>query len=301
MWTKENIPDQTGKTVIVTGGNTGIGYETALALYEKGANVTLACRDLAKASAAAESIRKITSNGTVEVLLLDLSDLNAVKAAAHAFTGKHKKLDLLINNAGVMVPPASKTAQGFELQFGTNVLGHYAFTCYLYPLLKVVPQSRIVTVSSLVYRLGSVDYSNLKTEKDYDPNREYAQSKLANLLFTNELQRRIEEAGDNILSVASHPGVTQTDLARYITKEQFDNMIEIYGQLMPAWQGALPSLYAAVNPDVKSGDFIEPDSDGGLRGYPAKAEILPVALNEAEAKKLWHYAEEVTGIIYEVF
>jgi NAD(P)-dependent dehydrogenase (short-subunit alcohol dehydrogenase family) len=298
MWTKENMPDQTGKTVIVTGANAGIGYETALALYQKGATVTLACRDLQKANAAAEAIQKTTPGGSVEVLELDLSDLASVKKAADVFKSKHQKLDVLINNAGVMVPPAAKTAQGFELQFGTNVLGHYAFTGYLYPLLKATPQARVVTVSSLVYRLGTIDYDNLKSEKDYDPNREYAQSKLANLFFTNELQQRINAAGDDILSIASHPGITQTELARYITKEQFDTMIEVYGELMPTGQGALPSLYAATNPNIQGTDFIGPDSDGGLRGYPAKAELLPVALNEAEAKKLWQYAEEVTGVAF---
>ena len=298
MWTKENIPYQTGKTVIVTGANAGIGYETALALYEKGAKVILACRDLNKANAAAKAIQGVESEGSVEVLHLDLSDLTSVKKAAETFKNNHQQLDLLINNAGVMVPPASKTVQGFELQFGTNVLGHYAFTGYLYPLLKATPQSRIVTVSSLVYRLGNIDYGNLKLEKDYDPNREYAQSKLGNLLFTNELQRRIEKSGDSVLSVSSHPGITQTELARYITKEQFDNMIEVYGELMPTAQGALPSLYAATNPDIIGADFIGPDGDGGLRGYPAKEEILPLALDEAEAKKLWAFAEEVTGVMY---
>jgi len=298
MWTKENIPDQSGKTVIVTGANAGIGYETALALYEKGAKIILACRDLQKANVAVNAIQKIASKGSVEVLHLDLSDFNSVKDAAETFKSNHTQLDLLINNAGVMVPPPSKTAQGFELQFGTNVLGHYAFTGHLYPLLKATPQSRIVTVSSLVYRLGSIDYSNLKLEKDYDPNREYAQSKLANLFFTNELQRRIEKAGDNILSVAAHPGATHTDLARNISADEFDNMVKIYGPLMPPWQGALPSLHAAVNPDIMGADFIGPDQDGGLRGYPARVELLPLALDEAEAKKLWKYAEKATGVVY---
>ncbi|WP_116789429.1 oxidoreductase [Flavobacterium psychrotrophum] len=296
MWTKDNIPDQKGKTVIVTGANAGIGYETALVLYQKGAHVVLACRNLDKANAAAEAIQKTDSAGSVEILQLDLSDLDSVKAAADTFKSKHQKLGLLINNAGVMVPPASKTAQGFELQFGTNVLGHYAFTGYLYPLLKATPDSRIVTVSSLVYRLGAIDYANLKSEKDYDPNREYAQSKLANLLFTLELQKLIANSGDSVLSVASHPGITGTELARYISKEQFDDMIKVYGKLMPAWQGTLPSLYAAVSDKVAGGDFIGPDQDGGLRGYPTKAEILPVALDEYEAKKLWQYAEEATGV-----
>lgn len=242
-----------------------------------------------------KKIKSTNNKGSVEVLQLDLSDLDNVKQATETFKAKHNKLDLLINNAGVMVPPASTTAQGFELQFGTNVLGHYAFTGYLYPLLQATENSRVVTVSSLVYRLGAIDYDNLKLEKDYDPNREYAQSKLANLFFTLELQRLIDAKGGTVLSAASHPGVTHTNLARNISQEQFDNIKEVYGELMEPWQGALPSLYAAVA-DVKGGDFIAPDQDGGLRGYPEKTEILPHALDAAEAKKLWQYAEEVTGI-----
>jgi NAD(P)-dependent dehydrogenase (short-subunit alcohol dehydrogenase family) len=295
MWTKENIPNQEGRVVIVTGANVGIGYETALALYEKGAHVVLACRDVEKANQAAEKMKSINSKGSIEVLQLDLSDLDNVKQAAETFKTKYNRLDLLINNAGVMVPPASTTAQGFELQFGTNVLGHYAFTGYLYPLLQATENSRIVTVSSLVYRLGAIDYTNLKLEKDYDPNREYAQSKLANLLFTVELQRLIDVKGDAVLSTASHPGVTHTNLARNISQEDFDAIKEVYGELMETWQGALPSLYAAVA-YVSGGDFIGPDQDGGLRGYPEKVEILPLALDAEEAKRLWEYAEEVTGV-----
>ena len=292
------MPDQTGRTAIVTGANIGIGFETALALFEKGAHVILACRDIEKAQEAAEQIAQSKGKGQVEVLRLDLSDLNSVKDAADTFKSKHSKLDLLINNAGVMVPPASKTKEGYELQFGTNVLGHFAFTGHLYTLLKETPGSRIVTVSSLVYRLGAIDYNNLKLENDYDANREYAQSKLGNLLFTLELQRRINEKGDNILSTASHPGVTGTNLSRYLTKDDITNIVEVYGELMEPWQGALPTLFAAVNDKITGGDFAGPDSDGGLRGYPEKTEILPLALDEAEAKKLWQYAEEATGVYF---
>ncbi|MFB9080620.1 oxidoreductase [Flavobacterium procerum] len=298
MWTKENIPDQTGKTVIITGANVGIGYETALALYEKGANVILACRDEKKGESAAKEISKTNHKGSIEVLKLDLSDLNSVKEAAEIFKSKYQKLDILINNAGVMAPPASFTAQGFELQFGTNVIGHYAFTGHLFNTLKATPQSRIITVSSLVYTLGKIDYSNLKIEKKYDPNREYAQSKLGNLLFTLELQRRIEKAGEDILSVASHPGGTQTNLSRFITQQEYNHMIEVYGELMPTWKGALPSLFAAASPEINGGDLVGPDQDGGIRGYPEKAAIEPFALDLIEAQKLWKYAEEVTGIIY---
>lgn len=297
MWTNENIPDQSGKTVIVTGANVGVGYATASALYEKGATVILACRDISKAKEAAAEIEKSNGSGKTDILQLDLSDLDAVERAADEFKTRYNRLDLLINNAGVMVPPASKTKQDYELQFGTNVLGHFAFTGYLYPLLSAAPESRIVTVSSLVYRLGSIDYTNLKLERDYDPNREYAQSKLANLLFTLELQRRINAKGDTVLSTASHPGVTGTNLSRYLTKDDITGIIEIYGALMEPWQGALPSLYAAVE-NVAGGDFIGPDQDGGLRGYPTKAEILPNALDKEEASKLWLYAEEATGVYF---
>lgn len=298
MWTKENIQDQTGRTAIITGANIGIGYETALALYEKGAHVILACRDINKANEAAAQIRLTSDNGTVDVLHLDLSDFDSVKAAAEAFKSEHQKLDLLINNAGVMVPPASTTKQGFELQFGTNVIGHFALSALLYPLLKDTPNSRIVTLSSLVYRLGTIDYNNLKLEKNYDSNREYAQSKLGNLLFTLELERRITQIGDAVLSVASHPGVTGTNLSRYLTQDDITGIIEVYGELMEPWQGALPSLYAAVAEDISGGDYIGPDKDGGLRGYPEKAKILPLALDKAEAKKLWQYAEKATGISF---
>ena len=297
MWTNENIPDQTGRTVIVTGANVGVGYATALALYEKGATVILACRDLAKAKEAAAEIEKTNGSGKTEILQLDLSDLDAVKTAADEFKAKHNRLDLLINNAGVMVPPASKTRQGYELQFGTNALGHFAFTGHLYPLLQATSGSRIVTVSSLVYRLGTIDYDNLKLEKEYDPNREYAQSKLGNLFFTLEFQRRINAKGDAVLSTASHPGVTGTNLARYMTQDDIKGIVEVYGELMEPWQGALPSLYAAIEP-IEGGTFIGPDQDGGLRGYPAKAQILPHALNETEAGKLWRYAEEATGVYF---
>jgi len=298
MWTKENMPDQTGKTAIVTGANIGIGFETALALYEKGAHVILACRDIEKAQIAATQIEKLNGKGQVDVMHLDLSDLESVKDAAETFKSKHTKLDLLINNAGVMVPPASKTKQGYELQFGTNVLGHFAFTAHLYSLLKATPESRIVTLSSLVYRLGTIDYTNLKLENDYDANREYAQSKLGNLLFTLELQRRINKNNDSVLSTAAHPGVTGTNLSRYLTKEDISGIIEMYGELMEPWQGALPTLYAATNLDIQGGDFIGPDGDGGLRGYPEKAEILPLALDDAEAKKLWQFAEEATSVSF---
>ena len=292
------MPDQTGKTVIVTGANAGIGFETALALYEAGAHVVLACRNLANAEQALIKIKEQKGKGTLETALLDLADLPSVKQFADVFIQDHKQLHLLINNAGVMIPPASKTAQGYELQFGVNFLGHFALTGYLYPLLDATAGSRIVTVSSMAYLHGVIDFDNLKSEKDYEPMREYCQSKLANLLFTKELQRRITVANDQTVSIASQPGANKTELARHMSQEAFAAAVERVGELMDPWQGALPSLYAATSADAKGGELYGPDKDGGYRGYPALATVTPNALDEVVAKKLWEWAEEATSVYY---
>ncbi|NCD70129.1 oxidoreductase [Mucilaginibacter agri] len=298
MWTKDNITDQTGKTVIVTGANAGIGYETALALYNAGAHVILACRSLSKAQETIAKIEGQNGSGTLEAAILDLANLKAIKQFADDFKQKHQQLHILINNAGVMIPPASKTDDGFELQFGVNFIGHYALTGDLYPLLKVTPGSRIVSVSSMAYLRGEIDFDNLKSEKSYDPMREYAQSKLANLLFSNELQRRINAAGDQIMSTGAQPGANKTELSRHMDKDAYNAAVERVGGLMEPWQGALPSLYAAVNPNAKGGQLYSPDQDGGYRGYPALLPMTANALDETVAKKLWNYAEQVTGVVY---
>ncbi|MDB5086869.1 MAG: short-chain dehydrogenase/reductase [Mucilaginibacter sp.] len=298
MWTKNNMPDQTGKIAIVTGANAGIGFETALALYEAGAHVVLACRSLKNAEETLVKIKEKEGKGTLETALLDLSDLSLVKQFAEAFIQKHRQLHLLINNAGVMIPPASKTTDGYELQFGVNFLGHFALTGYLYPLLNATPGSRIVTVSSMAYLHGGIDFDNLRSEKDYDPMREYCQSKLANLLFSIELQRRIVAAGDQTISVAAQPGANKTELARHMSEEAFNAAVARVGELMDPWQGALPSLYAATSADAKGGELYGPDQDGGYRGYPALATVTPNASDEEVAKKLWNWSEEVTGIYY---
>jgi NAD(P)-dependent dehydrogenase (short-subunit alcohol dehydrogenase family) len=298
MWTKDNMPDQTGKTVIVTGANTGIGFETALAFYEAGAHVVLACRSLENAGQALTKIQEQKGKGTLETALLDLSSLSLVKQFAGNFIQNHHQLHLLINNAGVMIPPASKTTEGYELQFGVNFLGHFALTGYLYPLLKATPGSRIITLSSMAYLWGSIDFDNLRSEKDYDPMREYAQSKLADILFSNELQRRIVTANDKVLSIAAQPGANKTELSRHMSDEAFTTAVERIGELMEPWQGALPSLYAAVSTEAKGGELYGPDGDGGYRGYPALAVMEPNALDETVAKKLWVMAEQATGIYY---
>ena len=298
MWTKENIGDQTGKTAIVTGANTGIGYETALALFEAGAHVVLACRSERNAQDAELRLRGQGGKGSLEIAVLNLANLDAVREFARVFIHKHSQLDILINNAGVMTPPASKTDDGFELQFGVNFLGHYALTGHLYPLLNATPGSRIVTVSSMAYLRGQIDFTNLRSEHSYDAFREYCQSKLANILFAVELKRRIEAAGDQVASVAAQPGANKTDLSRFMSEREYNAALDRIGVLMDPWQGALPSLYAAVADDVNGGDFYSPDEPGGYRGYPEKLAIEPHALDKAVAERLWQWAEEATKVVY---
>ncbi|SHG47988.1 NAD(P)-dependent dehydrogenase, short-chain alcohol dehydrogenase family [Chryseolinea serpens] len=296
MWTKANMSDQSGKTFLVTGANSGIGYETALGLYEAGATVIVACRSKEKADEAISGMKKQGGKGKLEPGVLDLSDLDSVRDFADIFLKTHSKLDVLVNNAGVMVPPASKTRQGYELQFGVNFLEHFALTGYLYPLLKKTPQSRIVTVSSMAYLRGAIDFENLRSEKDYDDFREYAQSKLGNLLFALELQRRITAHGDSVTSIAAQPGANETNLARSMSEEAYQSAKQRIGALMPMAQGALSILYPSVSPDAHGGRLYGPDGDNGYRGYPAEAVMAPVATDEATARKLWEKAEEITGV-----
>jgi NAD(P)-dependent dehydrogenase (short-subunit alcohol dehydrogenase family) len=298
MWTKNNIPDQSGKTVIVTGANAGVGFETALAFYEKGAHVIMAGRDLKKIEEAITRIKKLKGNATVDAGILDLASLKSVKQFAELYIQNHKQLDLLINNAGVMIPPASKTNEGYELQFGVNFLGHFALTGYLYPLLEKTPGSRIVTVSSLAYLRGVIDFDNLRSEKSYDPMREYCQSKLADIIFSIELQRRLSAKHKLTVSIAAQPGANKTELTRFMSSEALTAGIERVGPLMDPWQGALPSLYAATSTEASGGKLYSPDKDGGYRGYPTEATIADNALDETVAKKLWSFAEHATGVYF---
>ncbi|WP_316828654.1 oxidoreductase [Pedobacter miscanthi] len=298
MWTNKNINNQSGRTFLVTGANSGIGYETTKALYEAGAHIIMACRDMDRAEEAAKSINSKNGTGSLEIAQLNLANLNAIKDFAEQIIKKHNKIDVLINNAGVMIPPASKTDDGFELQFGVNFMGHYALSAYLYPLLKQSPNSRIITVSSMAYLHGKIDFDNLKSERDYEPMREYAQSKLANILFTLELQRRIEAAGDTVVSIAAQPGANKTELSRHMSDVDYKAAVDRVGELMEPWQGALPSLYAAIAENAIPGRLYGPDQDGGYRGYPAESPITPNGTDETVAKQLWAYAEQVTGIKY---
>jgi len=301
VWTKESIPDLTGKTAIVTGANTGIGFETAKGLFEAGAKVILTARDEEKGHAAVEKIKKDTSGkGNIVFGNLNLASLAHIKVFADSVKGAYTQLDILINNAGVMIPPASKTEDGFELHFGVNFIGHFALTGYLFPLLKQSPNARVVTLSSgAATRVEGIDFENLKLEKPYDEWREYGVSKLADILFSYELDRRLKAAHLPIISAAAHPGVTRTNLQRFIPNEKLQEMFAQFSEVMEPWQGALPTLFAATDPSVKGGEFFGPDGEKEIAGYPALSKHSTPAMNDKKlAGKLWAYAEEATRVKY---
>jgi NAD(P)-dependent dehydrogenase (short-subunit alcohol dehydrogenase family) len=292
-WTTDNIPDLTGRSVVVTGANTGLGKETAKALAAKNAIVVMAVRSLKKGENAAEEIRKIYPTSQLDVMELDLSDLNSVSMFARDFSNKYNRLDLLINNAGVMMPPYSKTADGFELQFGTNHLGHFALTGRLLPLLKAAGNARIVTVSSGAHNWGNLDFDDLQWEKrDYKRGVSYGDSKLANLYFTYELAEKLK--GTDVKVLAAHPGWTATDLQRHSNLFSFFN--PIFAQ-KPA-MGALPTLRAAVDEDAETGDYYGPDGKREIKGYPVKVASNELSHDRKIAARLWDVSEQLTSVAY---
>jgi len=293
-WTAEHIPDLTGKVAIVTGANSGIGYEMARALARKRATVILACRNEEKGEAAVRQIRQEYPQAKAELLQVDLAELASVRRFADDFATRYDRLDILINNAGVMATPFARTADGFELQFATNHLGHFALTGLLLAHILRTPRARVVTVSSWGHHFGAIDFDNLNAEKGYNPDRAYAQSKLANLLFTHELQRRFESAGVEALAAAAHPGWAATNLP--VHRPVVRLLTPLIGQ--KAEMGALPALYAATAPDVQGGGYYGPGGWGGLRGYPTRARPNDRAHDVAVAARLWAASEELTGVRY---
>ena len=289
-WTTEQIPDQSGKTVIVTGANSGIGYEAGAALAQKGARVILACRSLEKGQIAAAKI--YDPKGEVSIKQLDLADLSSVMRFADDFMAEHERLDILINNAGVMAIPYRQTADGFEMQFGTNHLGHFALTARLFPLLEKTPESRVVTVSSNLHVVGKINFDDLNSEKSYQKWSAYGQSKLANVLFAYELQRRSSQNGDNPISMAVHPGYAATNLQKDSWFFSFTNKFWAQSQEM----GALPTLYAATYPDIHGGEYIGPDGFLAQRGYPQVARSSKRSYDIETAQRLWQVSEEMTGV-----
>ena len=292
-WDDRLMLDQSGKVAIVTGAGSGLGFETVRALAGKNAKVVMAVRNAAKGREAAARIKKECPRADVDVMELDLADLSSVRKFAQDFTKRFSRLDLLINNAGVMVPPYGKTVDGFELQFGTNHLGHFALTVLLIDMLKKVSGSRIVTVSSGAHAFGMLDFDDLNWEKRrYNAWQAYGDSKLANLYFTRELQRRLDEEGSDVLAVAAHPGWAATELQRHQWWVRLLN--NFFAQ--PAGMGALPTLYAATASDVHGSEYFGPDGKGQMRGYPVKVQSSKRSRDMVVASRLWEVSEEMTGI-----
>lgn len=305
QWTAAQMPDLTGKVAVVTGGNSGIGLGAVRELARKGARVILAARSEQKGNAAVTAIRQELPAAQVELRLLDLADLGAVRAFAAGFLRDFDTLDLLINNAGIMAIPYHKTADGLEVQLGTNHFGHFALTGLLLIPLLAAPAARIVTVSSGAHRAGKMDFDNLNWEHGgYNPWRAYGRSKLANLLFAFELQRRLERAGARAISVAAHPGYTATNLQAVGPQMEKSVWKEVIMRSLnatvaqPVAMGALPTLYAATAPDVQGGDYIGPDGWREIRGYPKRVQAVPAAHNEADAAQLWARSEAITRVQY---
>lgn len=298
-WSLSNLPPQHDRVVVVTGANSGIGLEASRGLAALGATVIMACRSEERGHAAAVDIRSTVPGSNVEVRPLDLADLSSVSAFAASF-GTDDRLDLLINNAGVMaLPERRETADGFEMQLGTNVLGHFALTARLLPKLLAAKGSRVTWLSSLAHRQGTINFDDLQSERRYSPWVAYQQSKLGDLVLAIEMQRRLTDAGHDMLSVAAHPGLSSTNLASEMiggSGLKAALMSPIFKlAAMPAWKGALPTLVAALNPKVRPADYIGPDGPFEVWGSPKSAEIKPKAEDRETGKRLWAVCEELTG------
>ena len=297
-WAGGDVPGQQGRLAVVTGANTGLGFETARVLAARGASVVLAVRDTGKGKAAAARIAGAAPGAAVTVQPLDLASLESVRAAAGALRARHPAIDLLVNNAGVMFPPRQTTRDGFELQLGTNHLGHFALTGLLLPQLLPVPGSRVVTLSSLAHRLRArINLDDLQSQRSYRRVAAYSQSKLANLMFTYELQRRLSAAATTTIAVAAHPGLASTELTRHSSAASAA-LARLISQT-PA-MGALPTLRAATDPGVLGGQYYGPGRLFGARGYPEPAQSSRQSHDTAIQRRLWTVSEQLTGITFPV-
>lgn len=295
-WNESEISNLDGKVVVITGANSGIGFETARVLANKGATVVLAVRSLAKGKTAMDKIHRDNHTAKVQVMELDLANLESIRAFSVAFLSSYNELSILINNAGVMAPPYSQTVDGFELQFGTNHLGHFALTGLLLKPLLSTESSRVVTVSSAAHKGGQIDFQTLDGKKNYRRWGAYSQSKLANLLFAYELQRRLSAHETSTLSVACHPGFAATNL----TTSGMGNVAGGLANLMAqsAAKGALPTLFAATCDKLVGGEYIGPTGMGGMKGYPGIVSSSARSHDEEVASKLWDVSSELTGVEY---
>ncbi|MEM7040574.1 MAG: oxidoreductase, partial [Bacteroidota bacterium] len=300
-WTAANVPDLKGQVILVTGGNSGLGFEAAKLFAAKEAEVIIASRSLERGEQAKATILETSPKANLKVMQLDLSDLGSVRKFADAFLQNYDQLHVLHNNAGIMMCPYEKTKDGFESQMGVNHLGHFALTAHLLELLKKTPKSRVVNVSSLGHRRGKMNFDNLLFENGgYSATQAYFNSKLANLLFTYELQRKFEAHGLDILSVAAHPGGSATNLARHLEKKWWFTLIKpLFWMLaQSAAIGTLPQVRASVDADVKGGEYYGPRKMGEARGYPILVDSTDASKSLADAKKFWQRSEELTGIVY---
>jgi NAD(P)-dependent dehydrogenase (short-subunit alcohol dehydrogenase family) len=308
-WKAADIPSLAGKRVLITGGNSGIGYHAALKLARKGAQVTLACRDRQRGEAALARLDADSPSAHTELAILDLASLSSVRDFAEKELAQHRPLHILINNAGVMAPPKRlQTADGFELQFGTNVLGHFALTALLMPALEqaaaVSPdRPRVVTIASIAHKRGQLNFDDLQSTKTYSPMKAYQQSKLADLIFTFELDRRLRAANSRVMSVAAHPGVASTNLFQAGDYSLFEKTVRnLAGHaigivLNTDSEGALPTLYAATAPGAEDGGYYGPQGFQEMRGEVVeRAIVAPQARDTSAATRLWQTCEDLTGI-----
>lgn len=301
-WTTADIPDQHGRVIIVTGANSGIGFEAARALAQAGATVVMACRDAERTQPALDQIQQAAPKGTAVFMRLDLADLGSVAAFADAFLDRFERLDVLMNNAGIMALPYGTTVDGFERQFGTNHLGHFALTGRLLDRLVATPQSRVVTISSGMHRSGQMAFDDLQGKGQYAPWAAYSQSKLANLLFAYELDRRLKAAGRATISVAAHPGYTATNLQQVGPRLSGSRLMALVFQVsnrllaQSAAMGALPQIRAAVDPDLRGGEYLGPSGFKELSGHPVIVQSNARSHDTEAAKRLWAISEDLTGV-----
>ncbi len=303
-WTTDNIPDLTGKVIIVTGANSGLGFESSRAFAEKNATVVMAVRNMDKGEAARTDILKAVPDAKLDMINLDMSSLDSVREFAETFKARYDRLDVLLNNAGLMAIPRQKTVDGFEMQLGVNHLGHFALTGRLLPALLNTPGGRVVTVSSNLHRSGNLDFDDLNWELDYNKWPAYGRSKLANLLFAYELDRKFQTAEADVISVAAHPGYAATNLQFGRSESGGGTLNKLLMRAanallaQSATMGALPQLYAATAPDVRGGEYYGPAGYREMRGYPARVRSNERSYDPVAAARLWQWSVEKSGVDY---
>ncbi len=293
------IPSQKGKTAIVTGANVGLGFETTIGLAKKHMHVVMACRNIKKAQKAKDTIKKILPTASLEIMILDLNSLKSVRDFAAEFSKNHQQLHLLINNAGIMIPPFNKTEEGFESQMGVNHFAHFLLSGLLLPILESTEGSRVISLSSIAHKNAKINFENLNSEKSYSKMEAYGQSKLACLMFAYELDKRLKAKGSSVKSIAAHPGVSDTDLGRHVSKWLYALMRPIVKLISHKPEdAAMPSLFAALDKDLLGGEYIGPTGFNEMKGKPGIVKSTPLSHDTQIAKQLWEVSEKLTNFKY---